>query len=523
MSIFFAMDSSRLQLMIISFLVLETMNKVSSSKDVMNEVKANIPDERTLFDDLFANYNKNIRPVTHHEEVTTVFFEIALFTVLSLNTRDQKLMTNNEMIMKWDDNFLRWNPADYNDTRVIRVPYETIWYPDVILYNTADSNYRVGLIGTNAIICYTGEVELIFHAMFQSTCEIDISWYPFDQQDCKMHFSSMTYDSTKLRLVRAPADLSQYSPHPEFYLENFYSELSDAYDPCCANPFSTVIYHVQLQRRTMFAVYFFIMPGTIVNICALLTFLLPAESGEKISLSTNALLAMMVFLMAMTQDIPPTEQVPLIGRYYGGCIFLLSLNIAASVFTLRCFFTSDTPLPRSLCIFLQFLGRLLLFSPPEEVRRKWELELPRKVGRTSNGSKADFIRVEPNKEDSSISFDIYQQRSLEALEGIHLLLLDRELQRTRGLISGNHPSTSSDYSHEWRYMSRILDRFFLVLSIFSFVIFNLAVLLSSPHSVKLEYCPQGPGTCPGSWDADENFALLEAGKGLTVIPRNLRP
>ncbi|XP_066940294.1 neuronal acetylcholine receptor subunit alpha-2-like [Macrobrachium rosenbergii] len=424
-------------------------------------------------------------------------------------------MTNTEMIMKWNDSFLRWNPADYNNTTVIRVPYEVVWYPDIILYNTADSNYRLGMIATNAIISYTGEVELIFHAIFQSTCDIDISWYPFDQQDCKMHFASWTYDSTKLRLVQAPADLSQYNPHPEFYLENFYSELYEAQDPCCASPFSTVVYHVQLQRRTMFAIYFFIMPGTIVNICALLTFLLPSESGEKISLATNALLAMMVFLMAMTQDIPPTEQVPLIGRYYGGCIFLLSLNIAASVYSLRCFFTSDARMSRPLCMLLRFLGRLFSVSPPEEVKRKWDLELA-KVGWTSSGSKSAFIRVEPSKEDSGTSLNSYQQRSLEALEGIHLLLLSKEVQKAKGM-TGNGPSASSDYAQEWRYFSLVFDRFFFVVSVFVFVIFNLAVLLSSPHGIRFEYCPQGPGTCPEDWDADEKFALLEAGEGLAAV------
>ncbi|XP_063600614.1 neuronal acetylcholine receptor subunit alpha-9-II-like [Penaeus indicus] len=341
-------------------------------------IGANESDMHQLFTDLFSTYNKHVRPVLHHDEITKVFFEIALFNILSVHTREQKLVTNTEMIMKWEDHYLAWNPKDYNNTHMIHVPYTDIWYPDVILYNTADSNYRNGIINTNAIISYTGEVELVSHVMFQSTCEVDIEWYPFDQQDCKLHFASWTYDMTKIQLIQGPADLSEYTPHPEFYLEDFYSELKLAHDPCCINPFSTMIYHVQVQRRTMFAIFFFIMPGTIVNFCALLTFLLPAESGEKVSLSTNALLAMMVFLMAMTQDIPPTEQVPLIGKYYGICIAMLAINITCSVVTLRLHFSIGTPVPRTVSSVAQFLGRLLYVAPPEELKVKWSRSSHRK-------------------------------------------------------------------------------------------------------------------------------------------------
>ena len=36
--------------------------------------------------------------------------------------------------------------------------------------------------------------------MFLSTCKIDISWFPFDDQLCSMKFGSWTYDSTGIDL-----------------------------------------------------------------------------------------------------------------------------------------------------------------------------------------------------------------------------------------------------------------------------------------------------------------------------------
>lgn len=47
---------------------------------------------------------------------------------------------------------------------------------------------------------------------------------------------------------------------------------------------------------------------------AVLVFSLPVESGEKVGLGINAMLAMMVFLMAMIENLPPSENIPLAGQ-----------------------------------------------------------------------------------------------------------------------------------------------------------------------------------------------------------------
>lgn len=37
--------------------------------------------------------------------------------------------------------------------------------------------------------------------MFHSTCQIDIQWFPFDEQHCKLKFGSWTYDGRFLNLL----------------------------------------------------------------------------------------------------------------------------------------------------------------------------------------------------------------------------------------------------------------------------------------------------------------------------------
>jgi nicotinic acetylcholine receptor len=44
-------------------------------------------------------------------------------------------------------------------------------------------------------------------------------------------------------------------------------------------------------------------------------FLIPAESGEKITLGISTMLNMTVFLMTVMSGLPPNDQTPLISKY----------------------------------------------------------------------------------------------------------------------------------------------------------------------------------------------------------------
>ncbi|KAF2346094.1 Neurotransmitter-gated ion-channel ligand-binding domain, partial [Trinorchestia longiramus] len=126
----------------------------------------------------------------------------------------------------------------YGGVKYIRIPYYNIWYPDIILYNTAETDYESSILNTYAIIDYRGEVELVSHALLSSICDVDVEYYPFDQQVCKLRFSSWTYDRTGIVLTGGTTRIGHFSQNPEFFLENFWTRISEEYNECCPKPFS---------------------------------------------------------------------------------------------------------------------------------------------------------------------------------------------------------------------------------------------------------------------------------------------
>ena len=54
--------------------------------------------------------------------------------------------------------------------------------------------------------------------IYQSSCTIQIRWFPFDDQECPLKFGSWTYDATKINMTLGTVDKSGYSPSGEWDL-----------------------------------------------------------------------------------------------------------------------------------------------------------------------------------------------------------------------------------------------------------------------------------------------------------------
>lgn len=64
---------------------------------------------------------------------------------------------------------------------------------------SADGNFEVTL-STKATVYHNGLVEWKPPAIYKSSCEIDVEYFPFDEQTCVMKFGSWTYDGNKVRI-----------------------------------------------------------------------------------------------------------------------------------------------------------------------------------------------------------------------------------------------------------------------------------------------------------------------------------
>lgn len=62
-----------------------------------------------------------------------------------------------------------------------------------LLIIRADGTYET-TNGTNAILWHSGLIEWNPPASFKVGCTLDVTYFPFDQQDCGFQFASWTYN-----------------------------------------------------------------------------------------------------------------------------------------------------------------------------------------------------------------------------------------------------------------------------------------------------------------------------------------
>ncbi|KAK2160169.1 hypothetical protein NP493_1665g00015 [Ridgeia piscesae] len=151
----------------------------------------------------------------------------------------------------------------------------------------------------------------------KTTCRVNIADYPFDVQRCPLRFGSWSYKGYDLNLTKYAdtAILINYEGNGEWHLVDVPCERHEVVYECCTDSFPEVTFTVIMKRRPMFYLFHLLFPCVLLTAIGLMTFCLPPESGEKVSLAVTVLLAMTVFMMVIMDNIPPTsEVVPLLGK-----------------------------------------------------------------------------------------------------------------------------------------------------------------------------------------------------------------
>lgn len=108
------------------------------------------------------------------------------------------------------------------------------------------------------------------------------------------------------------------------------------YYGCCPEPFPDVTFTVEMKRKPKFYVLTIIFPCTLVLALAALGFILPADSGEKVSLEVTVLLSLSVFLLLVSDKLPASaETFPIIGGFYVHSFFFLITDFTHAIIFLK--------------------------------------------------------------------------------------------------------------------------------------------------------------------------------------------
>ena len=156
-------------------------------------------------------------------------------------------------------------------------------------------------------IAQNGEITWSPGNIFDTACDIDSTFYPFDEQMCSITLTTRGYKSHQLTLSleEVPLILSAYQENGEWtYLR---SSTSTAVVARGTDYYSQVNFDLTFQRRNTFHLLSTIFPMFFLVSLTCLVFKIPVDAGEKLGYCLTVLLAFAVYLTLISDNIPTTS------------------------------------------------------------------------------------------------------------------------------------------------------------------------------------------------------------------------
>ncbi|CAF4239971.1 unnamed protein product [Rotaria magnacalcarata] len=123
--------------------------------------------ERRLLKTLFVKQQHNPfeRPAKSDSASVSVDLRFSLLNLIEFNTQNKILTASFWMTQSWNDYSMTWKSKDYGNISELRVPSKNIWLPDIVLYNSIDSNDDNDM-KRNVVISHDGKVFAITISSF---------------------------------------------------------------------------------------------------------------------------------------------------------------------------------------------------------------------------------------------------------------------------------------------------------------------------------------------------------------------
>lgn len=264
--------------------------------------------EYQLFDELFNDYNPDVRPTLEYQHTLLVNVSVNLIALHSLEERSQTLSATIWIDLEWTDVHLTWNRSEYNNIQSIIVPADKIWNPDICVTNEVTNNKcLVRSDDGKALLEHNGKVTIWWNKEVKSGCDVDISQYPFDTQNCAIKIGTWYSVDEKIKLERKSdkLDFDNYSPNEEWDI--VFSNVTEIPVEDELN-FTDLKFSMVIDRRPLFYLYSTVLPILLLSVLNMVCFVVPVESGEKIGMTMAIFLTFAVFMSMISSNIPRSSE-----------------------------------------------------------------------------------------------------------------------------------------------------------------------------------------------------------------------
>ncbi|KAK3597586.1 hypothetical protein CHS0354_030127 [Potamilus streckersoni] len=227
---------------------------------IMNTCSGEMPREK-LTKALLENYVKSVKPEPSDGSQFKLTVGLTLVNLDDVDDDNKVIETHSYMDQTWKDERLAWDPSDFNDVRVLHLPADSIWIPDIALFNNAGDNFKP-MIDVSVIVYSDGTVNYIPPYHLKSFCETEkqptgafnkFSLLRYNELVCKLKVGSWTYDGHEISLVSRSSqiDMSEFRRFPadKFQVKSTSVQVDQKVYSCCPEPYETAVFTIVLTNN----------------------------------------------------------------------------------------------------------------------------------------------------------------------------------------------------------------------------------------------------------------------------------
>ncbi|KAK3089068.1 hypothetical protein FSP39_000544 [Pinctada imbricata] len=279
---------------------------VISSQVVFFSSGSSFEDMKALVEYLEGNNTKNIRPRYNQSNPLDVYVQVRLYSIVDFDVSKGRLTLALSFLFKWLDELKSWNRTKFGGISRVRLPAEFVFIPDMTLYiSLSERNKLIGndVTKENVEINHSGDVYVVVNGVFEILCEPDIKMFPFDRHTCPLEIPA-NRPHTEVSLNTNSAVLDEVlQKNSRWFFESSTYQINET-----VGRYHILRYNITFHRYSFFLSLNLVVPVCILTIVNPLVFLLPLNSGEKVSFSITILLSFVVFVSSVSDKLPEVSE-----------------------------------------------------------------------------------------------------------------------------------------------------------------------------------------------------------------------
>ncbi|XP_076461518.1 acetylcholine receptor subunit alpha-1-A-like [Babylonia areolata] len=313
----------------------------------------------------------NIRPVKDLTQPTVINISFHLMSIISLDMVSQKLVSNGWMSVAWQNDYMTWDRADYDGIWNINPLVDRMWRPRLTVENTMKELKPIGEEYVVMDLYNSGLVMWFPAERFETFCNVNVTFFPFDIQRCKWRLYSWGHTADEVILQATVPHINM-----DYYQENGQWNLIDSASWTETRVWDgyriqKLIYEVTLRRIPTLLILTVLLPIYTLSFVNVFVFTIPSEAGERLSYAITSFLSFGVFMSFIVDLMPSSSHTISILATMMSCQLIFSaLSVLFCIMSLRLFHRDPHkhPVPPTLQTLIVGLELLLCLDPPSQPR-----------------------------------------------------------------------------------------------------------------------------------------------------------